>query len=80
MGIQENRIFLTVIEYISADGKAIPPVVIIPNTMTMISWFYTRIIRHKVIIVSLTGYTNEGIYLLWLDYFIKYNDYRPEKP
>jgi hypothetical protein len=79
-GIPENRISLTVIEYISADGKAILPVIIIPNTMIMVSWFHARIIGHEVIIVSPTGYTNEGICLVWLDYFIKHNDYGPEKP
>jgi hypothetical protein len=79
-GIPENRISLTVIKYISADGKAIPPVVIIPDIIIIESWFYARIIGHEVITISLTGYTNEGIYLFWLDYFIKYNDYGPEKP
>jgi hypothetical protein len=71
---------LTVIECISADGKAILPIIIISDTMIIVSWFHARIIGHEVIIVSLTGYTNEGIYLLWLDYFIKYNDCGPEKP
>jgi hypothetical protein len=80
IGIPENRISLTVIKCISADGKAIPPVVIIPDMIIIVSWFHARIIGHEVIIISPTRYTNKGICLLWLDYFIKYNDYGPEKP
>jgi hypothetical protein len=37
IGIPENRISLTIIESISADGKAIPPVVIIPGVIIMVS-------------------------------------------
>ena len=57
-GIPENRISLTIIECISADGKAILPVVIIPGTMIMVSWFHKNITGYKVIIVSPSGYTN----------------------
>jgi hypothetical protein len=78
-GIPENRISLTIIEYISADGKAIPPVVIIPGVIIMVSWFYENITGYEVITVSPTGYTNEGICMVWLDHFIKYNNCRPNK-
>jgi len=61
VSIPENRISLTVIECISANGKAIPPVVIVLGTMIMGSWFYENMTGHEVITVSLTGYTNEGI-------------------
>jgi hypothetical protein len=60
-GIPENRISLTIIESISADGKAIPPVVIVPGVIIMVSWFHENMTGHKVIIVSPTRYTNEGI-------------------
>jgi hypothetical protein len=33
VGIPENRIFITVIEYICANRTAIPPVIIAPGTM-----------------------------------------------
>ena len=33
-----------------------------------------------MITVSPTGYTNEGICLVWLDHFIKHNDCGPDKP
>jgi hypothetical protein len=63
-GIPENRISLTIIKSISANGKAIPPVVIIPGVIIMVSWFHENITSHKVITVSPTRYTNEGIYIV----------------
>ena len=78
-GIPENHISLIIIKYISADSKAIPPVVIIPGIIIIVSWFYENITGYKVIIVSPIGYTNKGIYMVWLDYFIKYNNCGPNK-
>ena len=63
-GIPKNRMSLTIIESISADGKAIPPVVIIPGVMIMVSWFHENMTSYEVIIVSPTRYTNEGIYIV----------------
>jgi hypothetical protein len=60
-GIPENRMSLTIIESISVDSKAIPPVVIIPGVMIMVSWFHENVTSREVIIVSPTRYTNEGI-------------------
>jgi hypothetical protein len=60
-GIPENRMSLTIIESISADSQAIPPVVIVPRVMIMVSWFHENMTGHEVITVSPTGYTNEGI-------------------
>jgi len=77
--IPENCISLTVIECISADGKAIPPVIIVPGAMIMVSWFHENMTGHEVITVS-PGYTNKGICMVWLDHFIKYNDCGPDKP
>jgi hypothetical protein len=78
-GIPENRMSLTIIESISADGKAIPPVVIVPGVMIMVSWFHENMTGHEVITVSPTGYTNEGICMVWLDHFIKYNNCGPDQ-
>ena len=78
-GIPENRMSLTIIECISIDSKAIPPVVIIPGIMIMVSWFHENMTSHEVIIVSPTGYMNEGIYMVQLDHFIKYNNCGPNK-
>jgi hypothetical protein len=71
VGIPKNCISITVIECIYANGTTIPPVIIAPGTMIIGGWFYKKITGHKVITVSDTGYTNEGIYMAWLDHFIK---------
>jgi hypothetical protein len=71
VGIPKNYILVIVIEYICANRTAIPPVIIILGTMIIGGWFYKKIIGHKVITISNTSYTNKGIYIAWLDYFIK---------
>jgi len=78
-GIPENRMSLIIIESISADNKAILPVVIIPGVMIMVSWFHENITGHEIIIVSPTRYINKGIYMVWLDHFIKHNNYGPDQ-
>lgn len=80
VGVPENRLSVTIIKSISADGKAIPPLVIIPSAMIMVSWFYENMTGLEVITVSPTGYINEGICMTWLDHFIKHNDCGPDKP
>ena len=30
--------------------------------------------EYEIVTVFLTRYTNEGIYMIWLDHFIKYNN------
>jgi hypothetical protein len=78
-GIPENRMSTTVVECISADGKAIPPVIIVKGVMIMASWFSENITGHELITVSESGYTNEGICIAWLDHFIKYNNCGQDK-
>ena len=78
VGIPENRISLTVIECICANGTAIPPVIIVPGIMIMGSWFHEKMTGHEVITVSPTGYTNEGICMAWLDHFIKHYNCGPD--
>jgi hypothetical protein len=63
-GIPENYISLIIIEYIFANSKAIPLVIIIPGIIIMVSWFYKNITSYKVIIISLIGYINKGIYII----------------
>jgi hypothetical protein len=79
IGVLQNRFSVIVIEYISANRKSIPLLVIIPGVMIIETWFHEKITRHKFIIVSLSNYTNEGICILWPDYFIKYNNCGPDK-
>jgi hypothetical protein len=37
MGIPKNHMSLTIIECISIDGKAIPPIVIVPRVIIIVS-------------------------------------------
>jgi hypothetical protein len=75
IGILQNYFSITVVKYISANRKVILLLVIIPGVMIIKTWFHEKIIRHKFIIISLSSYTNKGICMFWLDYFIKYNNY-----
>ena len=61
--VPENRLSVTVVESISADGKAIPPLVIVPGRNIMMSWFSEQMTGAEVISVSPSGYTNKGIYM-----------------
>ncbi len=78
-GIPENRLSVTIVESISADGTAIPPVIIVPGKMIMASWFSANMTGHELLTVSESGYTNEGICMIWLDHFIKHRDCGPNK-
>jgi hypothetical protein len=74
VGVPENRLSLTVVESISADGKSIPPLIIVPGILIMETWFHEKMTGHELVTVSSTGYTNEGICMTWLEHFIKHND------
>jgi hypothetical protein len=78
-GIPENRLSVIIIECISADRNTIPPVIIIPGIRIIASWFNNNITRHELITVSESRYTNKGIYIAWLDHFIKYHNYTINK-
>jgi hypothetical protein len=77
--VLQNRLSIIVVKCISADGKAIPLLVIIPGVIIIETWFHEKITGHEFVIVSPNSYTNESICMLWLDYFIKYNNYGPDK-
>jgi hypothetical protein len=66
--------FLTIIKSISADKKAISPVVIVPRKNIIVNWFAKNITGHKRITVFNSSYINKGICMIWLDYFIKHNN------
>jgi hypothetical protein len=70
---------VTIIENISADRRVILLVIIIPGVIIIVFWFSDNITRHEFPIVSESGYTNKGICIVWLDYFIKHNNYKPNK-
>jgi hypothetical protein len=73
-GIPENRFSVIIIKYISADRNAIPLVIIVPGVRIIASWFNNNMTGHELITVSESGYTNKGIYIAWLDHFIKYHN------
>jgi hypothetical protein len=79
VGVPENRMSLTIVECISANEKAMPPLVIIPSVLIMETWFHENMSGHEVITVSPTRYTNEGICMVWLHHFIKHHDCGPDK-
>jgi hypothetical protein len=64
IGVPQNRLSITIVKCISIDGKAILLLVIIPSVIIIEKWFYKKMTGHKLIIVSLSGYTNKGIYLI----------------
>ena len=80
ISIPKNCLSIMIIESISTDGTAIPPIIINPGKMIIAYWFYKNMLGHELVIVSDSGYTNKGICLAWLDHFIKYHDYRLDKP
>jgi hypothetical protein len=59
--VPENRLSFTVIKSISADGKSIPSLVIMPGKNIIVSWFHENITDKEMVAVSLLGYTNEEI-------------------
>ncbi len=77
VGIPENRLSLTIIESICANGTADPPVVIVPGKSIMEHWFHQNMTGHELITTSPTGYTNTEINLAWLNHFIKYHHCGP---
>jgi hypothetical protein len=68
-----------IIEYISVDRNIIPLVIIMPSIRIIISWFNNNITRHELITISESRYINKDIYIVWLDYFIKYYNYITDK-
>jgi hypothetical protein len=64
IGVPQNRLSITIVKCISIDGKAILLLVIIPSVIIIKSWFYKKITGHKLVIVSLSGYINEGICII----------------
>jgi hypothetical protein len=59
--VPKNRLFVTVVKSISADGKAIPSLVIVFNRNIMMSCFSENMTGAEVVTVLFLGYTNKGI-------------------
>jgi hypothetical protein len=79
----ENRLSVTIIEAICADGsKPTTPVTICPGVRIMESWFGDgeTFEGGEFIMTSPTGYTDESIAMTWLTHFIKHTNAGPSKP
>jgi hypothetical protein len=59
--VPENRLSVTVVESISADGKAISFLIIVPSKNIIMSWFSEQMTEAEVVLVLLSDYTNKGI-------------------
>ncbi|XMA13656.1 hypothetical protein WAI453_006447 [Rhynchosporium graminicola] len=68
----EKRKQVTVIEGICADGREIPPFVIIEGKYYMEKWFNSKLKGEESVKVSDSGYTSNEIAVDWLKHFIKY--------
>ena len=68
----ENKASITVIEAVSATGKATPPVLIIPGKMHMESWYHESLTGAETILLSESGYTNDQLAMEWLQHFIRH--------
>jgi len=82
-GVPENRLSITIIETICANGIVLPPLIILFEKMIIVSCFEGlsgHLIGLEVITVSELGYTNEGICMTWLRHFIKHTNQGPNKP
>jgi len=73
--VLENRLFVIIVKYIFANKRSILLLIIVKRVMIIASWFYKNITGYKLVIVSKLRYTNEGICIAWLNYFIKHNNY-----
>jgi hypothetical protein len=66
----ENLTSITVIEAVSAVGKATPPVLIIPGKVHMDSWYHESLRGTELILLSESGYSNDQLAIEWLEHFI----------
>ena len=71
---------VTLIEGISAEGKSIPPTVIIEGSWFMEDWSNENQDGSELLLVSDSGYTNEELGIRWLDHFISYSGAGPKAP
>ncbi|RFU28314.1 hypothetical protein B7463_g8025, partial [Scytalidium lignicola] len=73
-GTFQNRKSVTVIECVSADGKAsIPPVILVEGVWIMENWAQDNLPGNARIIPTEKGYTNNQVGVIWLQHFIKYS-------
>ena len=65
----ENRTSITILEAVSAVGKVIPPVLIIPGKIHMDSWYHSNLEGTELVLLSDSGFSNSQLALRWLEHF-----------
>ena len=68
----ENRTSITILETVSAVGKSIPPVLVIPAKIHMDSWYHTNLIGTELFLLSDSGFSNSKLALRWLQHFAQH--------
>jgi hypothetical protein len=63
---------VTLIKGISIEGKYILPTIIIKGSWFMEDWLNENQNGLELLLLSNSGYMNEELGMLWLDYFISY--------
>lgn len=67
-----NRTEVTIVEGISANGRYLPPYIIVQGKYHLKDWYNSRQDGSEVIEVSDTEYTNKDIGVEWLKHFIQH--------
>jgi len=71
---------VTIIKGISAEGKSIPPTVIIKGSWFMEDWENENQSDSELLLLSDTGYSNERLGIRWLEHFISFSGAGPQAP
>lgn len=65
----DKRESITVLEYICADGSTIEPMLILKGEVLLETYFDDSLSDETLLVISPTGYTNEGLRIKWLIHF-----------
>ena len=68
----ENRMSITILETVSAVGKVIPPVLVVPAKIHMDSWYHNNLQGIELILLSDSRFSNSQLALRWLEHFVEH--------
>jgi len=72
--LELNRDYITSVETISADGKVLPPLLIIQGIYHLQQWYTTTALPDDYLIgTSPSGYLNDTLLIEWLKHFNKWS-------
>ncbi|KAI0994129.1 hypothetical protein K3495_g14054 [Podosphaera aphanis] len=74
----ENRDYVTYIEAISANGKTIPPIVILSGALLLEKFFGNNLDDGVLFAMTESGYTNDMLSFEWVKHFDKHT--KPSNP